>query len=533
MIRLIIAGILCITTVTAATPRTSATLDHREACRDRPVLSGPEITIQSPSGFFLIHYTTSGSDAVTAGYADSAAALADSARSVIVSTMGFPDPPSDLGNGGSLLYDVYILSLGASVSGYTQVDFYTSGSFEDIAAASYIAVASGLTSDELGASATHHFMHASVYGYSVSESGAWVIQTGGWVETYVFPDANIWQTMTANYLVNCHSYLFGSDGFTEHGALLWPKFLDEYASDSDIVRRIWYRCAMTEGANTIGASDSEIQSTLGISLEIAYQIFTSWNYISGIHDDGLHYCEGNLITGSVPLLASHSVYPVSGSSDILSAPHGLGCNYIEFYPDNDSPLHITVSGDIGSGVWGGAIIGETAEEAYEFERFAVSSVTGVGDTVITDFSACTRVILIIHNLKYWADPQGSFSYTADQTSTPSVPLNLHAFRQSDSVLLSWDASTDPNGDMAGYHVYRSESPHEDSTEMIRIGDTIGDEDPITPGIQWTDENYFGADVIGDIEHNYFYRVTAVDLQNNESPGSNGAGELDYDLDDGP
>jgi|GEM_PF-3328149 len=533
MIRFIMAGILCTATGASATLRTSATLDHREPCRDRPVLSGPEITLQSTSGFFLVHYTNAGSDAVTAEYVDSAAALADSALSSIVSTLGFPDPPSDLGNGGSPLYDIYILSLGASVSGYTQVDFYTSGFYEDIAAASYIALASGLTSDELAASAAHHVMHASVYGYSASEPGAWVIQTGGWVETHVFPEADVWQTLTANYLINCHSYLFDSDGFTEHGALLWPKFLDEYSGDTDIVRRIWYRCAMTEGANTVGASDSEIQSSLGIALEFAYQIFTSWNYISGIRDDGLHYDEGNHVTGSVPLLASHSVYPVSGTSGILTAPHGLGCNYIEFLPEDDSPLHITVSGETGSGEWGGAVVSETAEGAYVFEPLAISSETGFGDTLITGFSDLARVILIVHNLKRWADPPGVFSYTADQTSTPSVPMNLRAFRQSDSVLLSWDASTDPNGDLAGYHVYRSETPHEDTTEMVRIGDTVSDEDLITPGIQWTDENYLGADVIGDIEHNYFYRISAVDLQNNESPGSNGAGEIDYELDDGP
>jgi len=61
---------------------------------------------------------------------------------------------------------------------------------------------------------------------------------------------------------------------------------------------------------------------------------------------------------------------------------------------------------------------------------------------------------------------------------------------------------------------------------------ITDEDSQVDGVQWTDTGN-GADIIGDVNVNYFYRVTGfITLQSNleiESEPSNVAGESDYQL----
>jgi len=63
--------------------------------------------------------------------------------------------------------------------------------------------------------------------------------------------------------------------------------------------------------------------------------------------------------------------------------------------------------------------------------------------------------------------------------------------------------------------------------MTLIGNAVEDQDPVESGVQWTDQDTFGADVVGDYSINYFYRVTAVDGASNESEPSNCAGEFDY------
>ncbi len=512
-----------------AHPRYSLSLQHRQPTRDRPTLSGIEFTIASTSDFFLVHYTTTGTDSTTADYAISVAQWADSSRTRMVTELSWPDPPSDLEGA----YDIYLLGLGPDVSGYTQLDFPTAGSYPDQAAASYMVLATGMDMPALQASAAHHFNQACQYAYSANEFGAWMEQTAGWIEESVFPDANEWTLTTGNYLTNCHKYLYVSDGFTEHGALLWPKYLAESTGDPDIVRTIWLGCALTEGTNTISATEQEILNSGGEGIEEEYQIFTSWNYLTGPRDDGSHYQEGDAITGEVGLLATHSTYPASGSSALVTAPYGLGCNYIEFTNSGEPLLYITVSADPDCSPWGAGILTQDLGGFFTYHTFDISSSTGEGDTLLTEWSSQQKAVLIVQNLRLWAEPQADFSYTASLGFPPTIPTNLTTRVYTDYLQLAWTGSTDPDNDLAGYHVYRGEAAYLGISAMTRVGDAVTDEDPGTPGVQWTDANSFGADVVGDLSVNYFYRVTAVDGGGNESDASNCAGEVDNLLDDGP
>ncbi|MFW7413411.1 PQQ-dependent sugar dehydrogenase [Demequina sp. SO4-18] len=88
---------------------------------------------------------------------------------------------------------------------------------------------------------------------------------------------------------------------------------------------------------------------------------------------------------------------------------------------------------------------------------------------------------------------------------PSVPQGLDAAAGDGAVTLSWTASTDANGDLAGYRIYRSE--------------TAGTIDPATdtPIATVATPGYVDDTVTNGTE--YFYVVTAVDDADNESAGS--------------
>lgn len=107
----------------------------RDPASGRPVLSGPEHTLVSASGFFLIHYTTESmgtrgtgdSDAIPLtdidqdgmpDYAEDVAAAFDAALATY-RAMGFIDPQSD--GGGDSRYDIYLSWL-AEFGGVAWVD---------------------------------------------------------------------------------------------------------------------------------------------------------------------------------------------------------------------------------------------------------------------------------------------------------------------------------------------------------------------------------------------------------------------------
>lgn len=91
--------------------------------RPRPVLSD---VYTSPKGYFDIHYTTVGFDAVPAvdtdgngipDRIDSTARAFDEAWEAS-KLLGYPEPPGDLDSGGSARYDIYVRELGRTTGWY-------------------------------------------------------------------------------------------------------------------------------------------------------------------------------------------------------------------------------------------------------------------------------------------------------------------------------------------------------------------------------------------------------------------------------
>ena len=86
------------------------------------------------------------------------------------------------------------------------------------------------------------------------------------------------------------------------------------------------------------------------------------------------------------------------------------------------------------------------------------------------------------------------------TFPPATPTNVSALFSAGAVQLVWSANTEP--DLAGYNVYRRESggtPLKVNTDLLRTP-TFEDRSALP-------------------DHQYFYRVTALDLTHNESAPS--------------
>jgi len=120
---------------------------------------------------------------------------------------------------------------------------------------------------------------------------------------------------------------------------------------------------------------------------------------------------------------------------------------------------------------------------------------------------------------------GDQTVTANFALIPGQITDLRASVQDTHILLEWS----PSAAATSYHVYR-DTTYDFVADQVnatnQIAESITDEDPVTDGVQWTDTGN-GAKIVGDVNINYFYRVTA--FSGVESDTSNLAGEFDYPL----
>lgn len=95
----------------------------------KPLLQRPALdrSVVTPSGFFRIHYDTSGFSvpsynpglSIEENIAEVVKSL-DSVYNFEVGFLGYPSPPSDNGSGGDDRYDIYIVNQGGGLYGYTE-----------------------------------------------------------------------------------------------------------------------------------------------------------------------------------------------------------------------------------------------------------------------------------------------------------------------------------------------------------------------------------------------------------------------------
>src|ERR1035437_10209840 len=120
----------------------------------KPLLTRPNLqtSLVSPSGFFRIHYDTTGynmtayytdadllhysKQALLQMYLDSTAIAADSAYNFEINYLGYPPPPPDSNAGGDNKYDIYLENLG---------DYYGDTQFDSSKGPSYMEVNSNFT----------------------------------------------------------------------------------------------------------------------------------------------------------------------------------------------------------------------------------------------------------------------------------------------------------------------------------------------------------------------------------------------------
>jgi hypothetical protein len=247
----------------------------------RPTLSGPEYIVDSPAGWFKVHWTDQGEDASNSAYATALAAHADYCRQIECAQMGYDVPPSDLGLGGDNKYDLYVMQIDAL--GYTTY----SGEPSDPTTpendyASHIAILISMGDNLLKVTQSHEYQHAIQMGYDVSEPSWFMENTSTWIEDMVYDDVNDY----CGYLHSGDNPLrkpwwdirSGSGNLYWYGGCIWTRYIG-LRMEVDAVRDIWEECGNVVGNNML-AAQGEIFGNYGLTWEQAFQEYGCWRWFT-------------------------------------------------------------------------------------------------------------------------------------------------------------------------------------------------------------------------------------------------------------
>ncbi len=351
--------------------------------------SRTELTYNSPTGFFKIHYVTVGDSAVyqesvdvnppdgVPDYVNKVADIFDSVWIFEVNGLGYKKPPSDgwypggFDKGGDSLYDVYLAKLAPAFYGYTVPETTAGPSFSQ-SFTSYIVIRNDYPVppfpnrpiyDNVRVTVAHEFFHSIHFGYDVFEY-EYIPGNSDSVRPYWLEISAVWmEDMAYDYINDYVSYLpyfynypwlslrtfsynfsFPDRVFHPYASCIWALYLQEKYG-IDIIRAIWEKCGAVSGFNLFDASEQALREATSNSVGFsdAFREFTIWNYFTGNRTlFGNFYSEANLFGVSVDIDTVHRIMTsdiilVPIGDDTTNPPQNLAANYVVFKPEPQSP----------------------------------------------------------------------------------------------------------------------------------------------------------------------------------------------------
>ncbi|MDP4116577.1 MAG: hypothetical protein Q8903_10595, partial [Bacteroidota bacterium] len=205
------------------------------------ILTRPEkqISVVSPSGYFRVHYDTTGFDKPAYDINELLVAL-DSVYNFEVNFLKYKAPPSDGTVGGDSKYDVYVNDLRGASYGSTQLEDllagnkYTSYMIIDNAYLGYNTP--GI--DGARVTVAHEFHHAIQIGsyiYRVADNPFYEM-TSTSMEDFVYNSINDYFNYLSDYFNFPDRNIYGYEGYSLG---IWNIYLKLRFDDYDIIRKQW------------------------------------------------------------------------------------------------------------------------------------------------------------------------------------------------------------------------------------------------------------------------------------------------------
>jgi len=309
---------------------------------------------------FVVHYVTAPESHpayATAAYAQQVLQEIESTYSVMMGTLGWAAPPSDLtvsNNGGDARYDVYLASLGnlpgGGIFGYMATESFLIGGagLGGVTAISYLVVDNNYTDASytggggeplayLRVTLAHEFNHASQFAYC---GDSYNTAHGWWYEaTATYMEAQVYDSLDdyVRYLPAYFDYPdwslreFGSTSLHPYGAAVWPHYLHE-ALGPAMIRDAWAATATGGSAHPTPLAALQAQlAARGTSLADEFARFSLWLALTGSRADAAYFPESAAWPElAIPADQIHAAYPAAGPVELSAPPQPLGSTHLLF-----------------------------------------------------------------------------------------------------------------------------------------------------------------------------------------------------------
>ncbi|MGD8305949.1 MAG: hypothetical protein PVF17_04785 [Ignavibacteria bacterium] len=333
---------------------------------------GLHTSIVSESGLFRIHYDTTGINAPryissisvheNALYVSMAA---DSTYNFEVTFLGYPPPPSDLGEGGDNLYDIYVRNSNYYGSTFPEniIDDgqQTYTSYMDI----HPEFGSSFFTEGINAlhvTLAHELHHAIQLGNYINRINSDLFFyeiTSTAMEEFVFPHVNDYFQYMDSYFRSPETALPQTDGYS---TAIWNIYLrDNFGYD--IIKRQWEMMRTLRAMIAINNSLFEFES----SFTNEYNNFGKWSYFTNYRNIPGEYFED---ASDFPLVDPTSEISFTSPSQTLNMNIRAAAHaFITFVnpANNDSLVVIVSNGDAQSTIGGNPL------NDFEYTLFADSS----------------------------------------------------------------------------------------------------------------------------------------------------------------
>ncbi len=341
----------------------------REFLRTKRTQTPPSLPLRYETTHFVIHYDTTGENAVHPGdengnfipdYVESTAIYLEYVFEKIVDSLGYRTPlpdtigtPDSTENGGDARTDVYFDgSLGSSVYGMTYPLHQDSidGSWK---ATAYIEIQPDMTNipgyegdpySPLKVTCAHEFFHTVQFAYRLSMDTDfiwWSEATAVFDEEFCYDDVNDYYNYLHIFQDSPQTPLFSHDADENiwYGAVMLPIFIAEYFSAPDrrfnanAIKQIWEGIEHTSPESAL----EEFLNSQGTSFEEILQTFTVWRSRVGEFWNENYYAEG----ANYPLPEMDSLSVDDAGITFDDSLRALSCKYFAL------PYKLEAAGIIG------------------------------------------------------------------------------------------------------------------------------------------------------------------------------------------
>lgn len=262
----------------------------------RPVLSGPEVTIDSADGFFRVHYTVEGADRPDGDYVDGVPAAATEALAALVASRdhylarGWRPLVGDGGAGGSAAIDLYLQTV--DINGYAH-GVPVAG--ETARGTCWIEVdgALGGTGDVFASVVAHELHHCVQYRYTW-QADSWIYEAGATYEQYLWDGDGALAVAVAflwtERLAHPEWPLDTWSGRFAYAGMSFVKFWEDFESGTaPRGPALWE--ALEADPDWPVAFDAAAQAAWGLSFDDAFLEYATWAGFACARDDGTRWAD--------------------------------------------------------------------------------------------------------------------------------------------------------------------------------------------------------------------------------------------------